>query len=84
MDSRLHPRLKLSHRAPDFGETASNHDFEVVIGGAIRERRNPRENVARGQPYGDAVRVVDDDRIIDSKAASGGRGPCGLNGVPDF
>jgi hypothetical protein len=37
MDIRLHPRLKHSHRAPGFGETASNHDLEVVIGGAIRE-----------------------------------------------
>jgi len=81
MDARLHPRVEFSHRASDFCETASNHYFEVVVGGLIRERRNPGENVARGQVYGDAVRVVNDCSIIDSKAARGGGCPSGRNGA---
>jgi hypothetical protein len=34
----------------------------------MRQRRHPSENVTRGQAHRDAVRVVDDDSIIDSKA----------------
>src|SRR5438552_3361382 len=39
----------------------------------MRGRRDPSENVARDQAHGDAVGVVDDIRIVDSKAEGRGR-----------
>jgi hypothetical protein len=67
VDARLHPRFKLFHRAARFGEPPSDLDFELSAC-LMRQRRHPSENVTRGQAHRDAVRVVDDDSIIDSKA----------------
>ena len=83
MDTRLHPRLRSGHGATGFGEPASNIEFQVVMV-LMREQRNPRENIARGQANGDTVRVVDNGRILDTKAQRGGRRSCGRNGAPDF
>jgi len=50
----------------------------------MRRRAHPSKNVARGQMHSDAVRVVNDDRIVDSKAEGRSRRPAGLNCAPDF
>jgi hypothetical protein len=67
VDSRLNPRLKLFHRAARFGEPPTHLDFELSAC-LMRQRRYPGENVTRSQAHRDAVRVVDDDSIINSKA----------------
>jgi hypothetical protein len=84
MDTRLDPRVELSHRATGSSETARNDHLEVVIGALIHERCNAGESVARGQTYDDAVRVVNNGRIVDSKAERGGRRPAGFNCALDF
>jgi len=50
----------------------------------MRGRRDPSENIARNQVHGNAVRVVDDDRIVDSKAEGGSHRLTRLNCAPDF
>jgi len=64
---RLHPRLKLSHRATSFRQTASDLDFDVVRR-LMDERPDPRENVTRGQAHDDAVPVMDNNGVVHSKA----------------
>lgn len=59
--------VELSHRSADVGETASDLYFELGISQMPR-RCDPSQNIARNQPQRDAVRVVDDDRIVDLKA----------------
>jgi len=70
MDTRLHPRLKLSHGTVRFSETASNLYLEL---GArlMGRRRDPSKHVAREQAQSDAVRIVNNDRLIGSKAEHG-------------
>ena len=73
METRLHPRVGLSHRAPVLGESAGNHDFEVVVGGLTSERRDTRENIAWSETDDDAVRVVNHGRMVDVQSQRGGR-----------
>jgi hypothetical protein len=67
IDARLNLRRKLSHRASSFGQTASNIHFEVVCR-LMDDRPDPGENLTRGQAHDDAVRVMDNNGIVDSKA----------------
>jgi hypothetical protein len=83
IDTRLHSRLKLSHRANSFSQTASNLDFEVV-GRLMVERPDPSENVTRGQAQHYAVRVMDNNGIVDSKAQCRGCRTPSLNRALDF
>jgi hypothetical protein len=64
VDARLHPRLKLSHRAVGSGEPPSDLDFEL---GAclMRYMRHPSKNVTRQQAHSEPVRVVKNNRVID-------------------
>ena len=61
--------LLVLYRRPDGGAEAL----------AEFERRYAGENVARGEAYGDAVRVVEHRGVIRAKADVGGRGPCSLD-----
>src|SRR5207248_7794958 len=70
--------LRGPHRAVRLGKTASNLYFEVRAG-MLRRRRDPSDNVARSQPYDDAVRVVENGGAIDWKAQGGGGGRAGVN-----
>jgi hypothetical protein len=83
IDTGLNARLKVGHRAIRFSEAESNLDFELGFG-LMRSRRDPRENIARDQAHGDAVRVVNDDRIVDSKAQRRSSRPPSLNCAPEF
>jgi hypothetical protein len=83
IDTRLHPRRKLSHRATSFSQTASNFDFEVV-GRLVDERPDPSENVTRAQAHDDAVRVMDNNGIVDSKAQRRGCRTTSFNRALDF
>jgi hypothetical protein len=83
IDMRLHPRRKLSHRATSFSQTASNLDFEVV-GRLMDERPDPSQNVTRGQAHDDAVRAMDNNGIVDSKAQRRGCGTSSFNRALDF
>jgi hypothetical protein len=83
IDTRLHPRRKLSHRTTSFHQTASNLDFEVV-GRLVDERPDPSENVTRGQTHDEAVRVVDNNGIGDSKAQRRGYRTTSYNRALDF
>ena len=83
IDTRLHPRRKLSHRTTSFNQTASNLDFEVV-GRLVGERPDPSENVTRGQTHDDTVRVMDNNGIVDSKAQRRGCRTTSFNRTLDF
>ena len=83
VDARLHPRFERFHRAARFGKPPTDLDFELSAG-LMRYRRHPSKNVTRGQAHGDAVRVMDNDRIIDSKTQGGGRRPTRLECSLDF
>lgn len=83
MDSGLDPMLKLSHRRVNDGETASNLYFELGIS-QMPQRCDPSQNITRDQAQCDAVRVVDDGRIVDLKAQfRSSRPPC-LNRAVEF
>jgi hypothetical protein len=47
-------------------------------------RRDPGEDIARDEAHGDAVGVVNDDRVVDVEAELAGNRPCGLNPAPDL
>ena len=83
VDTGLHPRFERFHRAAGFGKPPTDLDFELGAG-LMRYRRDPSENVTRGQAQGDAVRVMDNDRIVDSEAQGGGRRPTRLECSLDF
>jgi len=83
IDPRLHLRRKLSHRTTSFSQTASNFDFEVVCRLAD-ERSDPSEHVTRGQTHHDAVRVMDNNCIGDSKAQLRGYRTTSFNRALDF
>ncbi len=67
MDPGLDPRIELGHRRVDVGETAGNLYLELGIG-QMPQRCDPGQDIARDQAQRDAVRVVDDDRVVDLKA----------------
>jgi len=46
VDARLHPRLKVSHRAIGFGKLPSDLDFELAVS-LMRYMRYPSKNVTR-------------------------------------
>jgi len=69
----LDPRLQLGHRAVSSGESPRNLDFELGTRLA-RDMRDPRKNVTRHQAHSDPIRVVKDNRVIDSQLERGGRG----------
>ena len=73
VDARLHPRLKLCHRAAGFGEPPTDLDFELSAC-LMRYRRHPSENVTRSQAHGDAVRVVNNNCVIDPQVKRCARG----------
>jgi hypothetical protein len=83
IDTRLRPRHKLSHGATSFSQTASNLHFEVV-GRLMEERPDPSENVTRDQAHDDAVRVMDNNGIVDSKAQRRGCRTTSFNRALDF
>ncbi|GHE99246.1 hypothetical protein GCM10014715_64330 [Streptomyces spiralis] len=83
MDLRRDPRVELSHRSVDVGEMVSNLHFELGISQMSR-RRDPSQNIARDQAQRDAVRVVDDDHIVDLEAQLRSGGPSCLNRAPEF
>jgi len=64
VDARLHPRLKLSHRALGFGEPPSDLDLELGTR-LTRYMRHPSQNVTRQQAHSEPVRVVKNNRVID-------------------
>ena len=73
IDARLHPRLKLSDRAIGFGEPPSDLDFERGTC-LMRYRRDPSKSVTRQQAYGEPVRVVKNNGVIDPQVQRRGRG----------
>jgi hypothetical protein len=83
IDTRLHPRRKLSHRAASFSQTAGNLDFEIVCC-LVEDRPDPSENVTRGQAHDDAVRVMDNNGTVDSKAQRRGCRTGGFSRALDF
>ncbi len=83
MHPRLDPRIELSHRRVNVGETASNLYFELGIT-QMPQRCDPGQNIAGDHAQRDAVRVVDDDRIVDLKTRPrSSRPPC-LNCAVQF
>ncbi|MBE9499776.1 hypothetical protein IHE61_21215 [Streptomyces sp. GKU 257-1] len=83
MDSGLHPTFELGHRRVNVGETVGDLYFELGIRQML-QRCDPSQNIARDQAQRDAVRVVDDDRIVDLKAQlRSSRPPC-LNCAVEF
>jgi hypothetical protein len=62
--ARLHPRLKLSHRAVGFGEPPSDLDFEICAR-LMRHMRDSSKNVTRQEANSQPVRVVKNDPVID-------------------
>ena len=83
IDTRLHLRRKLGHRAASFSQTAGDLDFEVV-GRLMDERPDPGENVTRGQAHDNAVRVMDNNGIVDSKAQRRGCRTTSFSRALDF
>jgi hypothetical protein len=71
------------HRAASFSQTASDLDFEVV-GHLGDERRDPSENVTRGQTHDGPVRVMDNNGVGDSKAQRRGCRTRGFNRALDL
>ena len=76
VDARLHARLKRSHRALGFGEPPRDLDFELCAC-LLRHVRDPRKNVTRQEAHSEPVRVVKNDRVIDSQAKRCGARPSG-------
>ena len=58
------PRLKPTHGTIGVGEPVSNLNFELGVGLMCR-RCDPGKNIAGDEAHRDAVRVVNDDRIVD-------------------
>jgi hypothetical protein len=83
IDQRFQPRRKLSHRATSFSQTVSNLYFEAVAR-LIDERPDPSENVTRGQAHDDAVRVMDNNGIVHSKAQRRGCRTTSFNRALNF
>ena len=76
MDPGLDPRIELGHRRVNVGETAGNLYLELGIG-QMPQRCDPGQDIARDQAQRDAVRVVDDDRVVNLKAQlRSSRPPC--------
>jgi hypothetical protein len=69
----LDPRLELSHRAIGLGESLGDLDFELGTC-LMRDVRDPSKNATRLQAHSDPIRVVKDNRVIDSQVERGGRG----------
>ena len=67
----------------DVRETASNLYLELGISQMPRTC-NPSQNIARDQAQRDAVRVVDDDRIVDLKAQLRSGRPSCFNCAAEF
>ena len=65
MHTWLNPRLKSSHRAPGFREPLSKLDFELCD--LMRYRCHPGQNVTGQQTQSELVRVMKNDRMIDSQ-----------------
>jgi len=83
MDTRLDPRLELGHRTVRFSETASNFYLELGVR-LVGRRRDPGKHIAREQAQGDAVRIVNNDRLIGSKAEGGSDGSPGFDCDHEF
>ena len=64
VDAGLDPRVKFTDRAIGFGEKSSNLDFEPEAG-FVCWRPDSSKHTARDHVDGDAVRVVNDDRVVD-------------------
>ncbi|GHJ33582.1 hypothetical protein TPA0910_80150 [Streptomyces hygroscopicus subsp. sporocinereus] len=80
---RLDPRIELSDRSVDVGELVSDLYFELGISQMPR-RGDPSQNIARDQAQRDAVRVVDDDHIVDLKAQLRSGRPSCFNCATEF
>lgn len=83
MDTGFDPRVQLSHRRVDVGETASDLYFELGIG-QLPRRSDPSQHPTRDQVQRDAVRVVDDDYIVDPEAQLRSCRPSCLNCASKF
>jgi hypothetical protein len=64
VDARLDPRIERGYGAIGFGEPTSDLDFELCSSLALQVR-DPSENVTRPQAQSEAVRVVENDGVID-------------------
>jgi hypothetical protein len=62
---RLHSRVELGDRGSGRGEPTSDLELELCSGPAL-ERGYPDERLARPQPHGQPVRVVEHDGILDA------------------
>jgi hypothetical protein len=65
MDAWLHSRLKSSYRTPVFREPLSKLDLELCD--LMRHRCNPGQNVTGQQTQRELVRVMKNDRVVDSQ-----------------
>ena len=61
----LDSRLKSTHRALGFGEPLSKIDLELC--GPMRSRCHPGQDVTRQQTQSEPVRVVKQDRVVNSQ-----------------
>ncbi|WP_344319715.1 hypothetical protein, partial [Actinocatenispora thailandica] len=68
---RLHPAIGNRDRAAGRREPLRELDLERC--GPVRRRRHLGQHVARQQPQGQPVRVLQDDRVVDPQAQLGGR-----------
>ena len=65
VDARLHSWLKSSHRALGLGEPLSKLDFELRD--LMRYMGHPGQDVTRQQTQSEFVRVMKNDRVVDSQ-----------------
>ena len=65
IDARLHSRLKSSHRTPGFREPLSKLDLELRD--LLRHRCHPGQDVTGQQTQRELVRVMKNDRVVDSQ-----------------
>jgi hypothetical protein len=72
MDVRCDPRIEFTGWAADRRELARYIDLQLEIL-SIRHRPNPDQDIAWQQPYRDAIRVMDDDRLFGVKVQPEGR-----------
>jgi hypothetical protein len=70
MDTRFHPALETRHGAVDLRKPSS--DLELGLEVLKPDERHSGENVARQQPQGELVRVLQDPRIRDCQTQARG------------
>ena len=66
VDTRLDSRLERSHRTSGLHEPLGKLNLERCAR-PMGDGRDPGDDVARHQPHGEAVRVLEDDRVVDGQ-----------------